>query len=169
MDAKSLRELASQSGLSVRQMEGLSGVSKSSLGRFIQGGTLGRADSLALEKCLRRRSEAPAVELPPPAPQQPGTDDDPVRSRARQFELRAIERAAELLEDDSGPVALQAIKVILSYSRGRPGQAATDDEPDAPADAAAVAEKLRRMAEAAAARQAEQRAASTETPRAEPD
>lgn len=166
MDAKSLRELVSRSGLSVRQLAAGSGVSKSAIGRFIQGVTLGRSDSGALAKYLRQRDEAPAVELPPPPPT--ATDDDPVRARARQFELRAIERAAELLEDESGPVALQAIKVILSYSRGRPGQAATDDEPEAPADVGAVVEKLRRMAEAASARQAEQQAAATEPSRAEP-
>lgn len=143
MDAKSLRELASRSGLSVRQLAAGSGVSKSSVGRFLQGGTLGRSDSGALARYLRQRDEAPAVDLPPPAAAT--SDDDPVRTRARQFEVRAIERAAELLEDESGPVALQAIKVILSYSRGRPGQAATDDEPEAPADVAAVREKLERM------------------------
>lgn len=151
MSAESLRELASRSGLSVRQMAAGSGVSKSVLGRFFQGGALGRADSRALERYLSSREQTPAVALPPP-PQQAQGDDDPVRARARQFELRAVERAAELLEDESGAVALQAIKVILSYSRGRPGQAATDDEPGAPADAGSVAEKLRRMAEAARAR-----------------
>lgn len=150
MDAKSLREWASQAKLSVRRLAAGSGVSKSTVGRWLKGGDLGAADARALSKYAAKRDGAPSVSLPAPVMAGGGAvvDDDPVRVRARQFELRAIERAAELLEDESGPVALQAIKIVLSYSRGRPGQAATDDEPDAPADAAAVREKLERMLQA---------------------
>ena len=149
MDAKALREWASLSKLSVRQLAAGSGVSKSVIGRWLKGGEMGAADVRALKRYADKREGAPAVTLPP-ATTSAGilVDDDPVRVRARQFELRAIERAAELLEDESGPVALQAIKIVLAYSRGRPGQAATDDEPDAPADAAAVRAKLERMLEA---------------------